>query len=137
MKRCYKCDTMKPLEEFHRCTRRKDGRQSLCVSCVHIYQVERWWKIAREKEIPGLLPDGTRRECACCGGGLYDLDPKVIRCSGKDCLKSQEVLGVTPTSPPINWTERIYGENPEPVEGLDRPYRNEMPGDITFYRNEG
>ena len=33
MKRCYKCDTPKPLDQFHKNKERKDGRASTCKEC--------------------------------------------------------------------------------------------------------
>ena len=34
MKRCYRCETDKPLSEFHKNKARKDGVQSFCKSCM-------------------------------------------------------------------------------------------------------
>lgn len=32
-KRCPECDTVKPVEEFHKASRRPDGRQGICKTC--------------------------------------------------------------------------------------------------------
>jgi hypothetical protein len=37
MKRCSKCETNKVLEEFHKNSRRKDGRQPYCKECSKSY----------------------------------------------------------------------------------------------------
>lgn len=36
MKRCYKCDIVRPVSEFHKNSRRADGLQSYCVSCAAV-----------------------------------------------------------------------------------------------------
>lgn len=35
MKICTKCGVEKPLEEFHKCSRNKDGKDSACIKCVN------------------------------------------------------------------------------------------------------
>ncbi len=35
-KRCYRCETEKPLEAFHKSSRNKDGRQSACKECFRL-----------------------------------------------------------------------------------------------------
>jgi len=36
-RRCYKCETIKPLDDFHACRRDPLGRQKLCKLCVKAY----------------------------------------------------------------------------------------------------
>ena len=38
MKRCYMCKTEKPLDQFHKCCGRTDGRQTKCIACQTEYQ---------------------------------------------------------------------------------------------------
>lgn len=47
-KRCTKCDTVKPLSEFHRNKTAVDGRHAWCKPCSRQYQRERQAK-AREE----------------------------------------------------------------------------------------
>ncbi|MFA5300317.1 MAG: hypothetical protein WC389_19190 [Lutibacter sp.] len=35
MKKCRKCGIEKPLDEFHKCSRNKDGKDSACIKCVN------------------------------------------------------------------------------------------------------
>ena len=117
---CPKCRLLKPMSEYHKRAKSKDGRQSYCKSCTHEKAMTVWERKRAEKDNPGgLLPKGTTRECACCGGLNMSLIPRIIRCTRKKCLKAQEVFGVKPDSPPIDWTVRLYGKEPM-VEGLDR-----------------
>lgn len=41
MKRCSKCREVKPLDEFHACRSRKDGRQRTCKKCATVRAAER------------------------------------------------------------------------------------------------
>jgi hypothetical protein len=36
-RRCYKCETIKPLDDFHACRRDPLGRQKLCKMCFKAY----------------------------------------------------------------------------------------------------
>lgn len=35
MKICSRCKVPKPLEEFHKCSRNKDGKDSACIECIN------------------------------------------------------------------------------------------------------
>lgn len=48
MKECKKCGQIKPLEEFHKKARSKDGRQSLCKVCFNAYRRE-YNKVHRDR----------------------------------------------------------------------------------------
>lgn len=40
-KRCGRCEMVKPLEDFNKHTKRLDGRQTMCRSCMKTYRAER------------------------------------------------------------------------------------------------
>ena len=42
MKKCGKCSTSKPLDDFRLSSKSKDGRQSWCRKCFAAYEKERW-----------------------------------------------------------------------------------------------
>ena len=46
MKKCYKCDTVKPFTDFYKSTR--DGYGSRCKACEKIYNQERWQRRKHE-----------------------------------------------------------------------------------------
>ena len=35
MKTCSRCHIEKPLDDFHKCSRNKDGKDSMCIECVN------------------------------------------------------------------------------------------------------
>jgi len=49
LKRCNKCETEKPLDNFNKNRSRKDGRQSWCRACVAIYDNSPKMKAARRR----------------------------------------------------------------------------------------
>ena len=60
-RRCYSCDTVKPLDDFHACRRDPLGRQKLCKACVKAYDAaNRPRKAAREREAYHRDPDYRR-----------------------------------------------------------------------------
>lgn len=42
MKRCWNCQQVKPLDEFHRYKESKDGRKDQCKACMKAYHRRRW-----------------------------------------------------------------------------------------------
>src|SRR5438552_298513 len=80
MKRCSRCATVRPLEEFHLCNR-GDGRQRWCKDCRREYDHEyhartkhirleqkRAWKKHMAAWTNGLK---TGKACADCGGTFH------------------------------------------------------------------
>lgn len=43
-KRCYKCNLVKPLEEFHKNSSKPDGRQNICKVCRIVYHRKHYLK---------------------------------------------------------------------------------------------
>ena len=59
MKLCRKCGKIKPIAEFNRRTLAKDGAQSYCRECQHIYPIERCAYIDGHFEVR-VLPSGVK-----------------------------------------------------------------------------
>lgn len=47
-KRCNACEEVLPLEQFHRASARRDGRQSNCRACIAAYNRDRRARLAAE-----------------------------------------------------------------------------------------
>lgn len=52
-KRCTKCGEEKPLSEFHKRSRSKDGLQGKCKSCAHVAK-KTWYQENKEHERPRM-----------------------------------------------------------------------------------
>lgn len=71
MRTCQRCKADKPVEQFHRCARRKDGLQAWCKSCMSSYNNEKWPQHRRRH---GLTDEQYQAKleaqgngCAICG----------------------------------------------------------------------
>lgn len=62
-KPCTSCKVVKPLDEYHRDGRTRDGRQSTCKACYHVYQTN-----IRRKRIYGITSAEYDRMAAEQGG---------------------------------------------------------------------
>ncbi|HEY9557770.1 MAG TPA: hypothetical protein VIR58_13615 [Acidimicrobiales bacterium] len=83
-KRCSKCRQRKPLEDFNRLTRSRDGRQSYCRECNRAYHYANWdrhmaqirartkRRIAAARKL--VLDHLRAHPCADCG----ETDPVVL-----------------------------------------------------------
>jgi len=79
MKKCYKCKKEKPLSEYHKSSRRSDGRQSDCKECRSDYKREhyvnnkaKYIEQAKEKKIRDrqFLNELKDSPCLDCGGSF-------------------------------------------------------------------
>ncbi len=58
---CKGCQEIKDLDEFHKASNTKDGRQSRCKECLKIYQRERYYK-QDGRDVPATSKDPTVAE---------------------------------------------------------------------------
>lgn len=63
-KRCSKCKEIKPLEEFAKDRRCRDGRGARCKECVRIYQ-QRWAESSKNR--PYVVYENGKKTCSKCG----------------------------------------------------------------------
>lgn len=68
-KPCTSCGEMKPLDDYHRDKRNRDGRQTTCKACYHVYQTN-----IRRKRVYGITSADYDRmaaeqdgRCLVCG----------------------------------------------------------------------
>ena len=55
MRRCSKCEAVKPVDEFDWKDRKKGYRRSWCRECWNTYQRERWLSVEKSKRLGILL----------------------------------------------------------------------------------
>ena len=134
MKRCRYCNEEKPESEYHGAHRLKDGLANKCKDCCVIYQrnyrnaIRDGRRIAsrRAKRPPApidpdrpndtndpILQPGGWRRCVTCWGKVAERDPRIIRCARKECVRVQQALGDTRTSPKRSFQAIIEAEADE------------------------
>lgn len=80
LKHCYRCGGDKPLDQFHKERRRKDGLQTMCVDCARKRNRE-YYGAARQRIIQakyGITLEEyeafMEKPCAICGAEAVCLD---------------------------------------------------------------
>ena len=82
VKKCTKCEEVKPLEEFHRDRARKDGRQRQCKTCVR--ERDR----LRNLENPGLTAKRRARRML--------IDPEKVKADDARWYQNKKAARVSP-----------------------------------------
>lgn len=66
MKKCYRCKELKPLENFHKNSRRKDGRIDICKSCRNLENKAKYVPKPKREGFSKSLQEGAKF-CKRCG----------------------------------------------------------------------
>lgn len=116
VKRCTVCGEIKPLEEFHKDKRRKDGCRARCKDCRHSVEYK-YKKKGRESKY-GLsraelarLKRKQEKKCLICGSIEYlviDHSHKHGHVRGLLCSKCNKGLGHFIDSPRRLWNSMVY-----------------------------